>query len=270
MNDDFDPASLVGLSVEARDRVTDNDLADFAATIGEPLRPWPPGFHWAMFGRFQRELRNDGHPLVMAPFPPLPFPRRMWAGGEVTWHDPVAAGSDLLRTTTVERAAVKQGRIGAFMLASLSHRLTVDGRPAIDERQDIAFLQPDAAPGGTAGEAPGFAPDWQAEVMPDPVTLFRYSALTGNGHRIHYDHPYATEVEGYGGTVVHGPLIATWAMQAAVRWGEAPLRRFAYRGLRPSFAGRPITLVGRRDGATLQLAAVSADGFVLTRATADV
>lgn len=269
MSESFDPLTLIGLSVEAHDRVTGNDLDDFAATIGEPVRPWPPGFHWAMFGRFQRALRHDGHPLTMAPFPPLPFPRRMWAGGEVAWLAPVATGSDVRRLTTVERASVKQGRIGPFMLASLRHRLTEDGTPVVDERQDIAFLQPDAAPGSTAGEAPGFAPDWQAQVTPDPVTLFRYSALTGNGHRIHYDHPYATEVEGYGGVVVHGPLIATWLMQAAERWGGVPLKRFAYRGVRPTFAGRPITLIGRRDGAGLQLAAVSADGFVLMRATAN-
>jgi len=192
----------------------------------------------------------------------------MWAGGELAWHGTVAAGADLLRTTTIERASVKQGRIGPFMLASLRHRLTEGGRLVVDERQDIAFLQPDAAPGGTAGEAPDFTPDWQAEVMPDPVTLFRYSALTGNGHRIHYDHPYATEVEGYGGIVVHGPLIATWLMQAAVKWSGMPLRRFAYRGVRPSFAGRLITLIGRSAGADLQLAAVSHEGFVLTRATA--
>ncbi len=268
MSDIFDPQTLIGLGVEARDRVTDNDLGDFAATIGEPVRPFPPGFHWAMFGRFQRELRNDGHPQVMAPFPPLPFPRRMWAGGELAWHGTVTAGSELLRATTVERASVKQGRIGPFMLASLRHRLTDGGRLVVDERQDIAFLQPDAAPGGTPGEMPDFPADWQAEVMPDPVTLFRYSALTGNGHRIHYDHPYATAVEGYGGIVVHGPLIATWLMQAAARWGEAPLRRFTYRGIRPGFAGRPITLIGRREGAGLQLAAVSHEGFVLTRATA--
>ncbi|MEV8924465.1 hypothetical protein AB0045_26875, partial [Klebsiella pneumoniae] len=93
------------------------DLDDFAVTIGEAVRPWPPGFHWAMFGRFQRALRQDGHPLTMAPFPPLPFPRRMWAGGEVAWLEPVAVGSDVRRLTTVERASVKQGRIGPFMLA---------------------------------------------------------------------------------------------------------------------------------------------------------
>jgi len=268
MTQTFDPAGLIGLTVEAQDSVTDNDLNDFAVTIGEPPRPWPPGFHWAMFGRFARDLRGDGHPKVMAPFPPLPFPRRMWAGGEVTWMASVAAGSDVLRTTTVERASVKQGRVGAFMLASLRHHLTVAGALVIDERQDIAFLQPDAAPGGTPGEAPDFAPDWEAEVMPDPVTLFRYSALTGNGHRIHYDHPYATGVEGYGGIVTHGPLIATWLMQAAVRWGQAPLRHFTYRGVRPSFAGRPVTLIGRRQGADIQLAAVGHEGFVLFRATA--
>lgn len=268
MTETFDPAALVGLRVEARDRVTDNDLDDFAVTIDEPSRPWPPGFHWAMFGRFQRALRGDGHPQVTAPFPPLPFPRRMWAGGELTWHAPAAAGTELVRTTTVERAAVKQGRIGPFMLASLRHRLTAGDQLVVDERQDIAFLQPDAAPGGTPGEAPDFAADWRAEVVPDPVTLFRYSALTGNGHRIHYDHPYATGVEGYGGIVVHGPLIATWLMQAAVRWGQADLRHFAYRGVRPSFAPDPITLIAARDGAGLKLAAVSAEGFVLTRATA--
>jgi hydroxyacyl-ACP dehydratase HTD2-like protein with hotdog domain len=197
----------------------------------------------------------DGHPKRGGFLPPvLDLPRRMWAGGRLAFHAPLRTDDRVRRTSTITAVSEKSGGAGRLVFVTVRHVVEGPAGTAIEEEQDIVYR---GAEGAAVKPAPA-APDWpgaaRRDVVPDPVMLFRYSALTGNGHRIHYDHPYVTQVEGYPGLVVHGPLQAT--LMAALAGQAAPgraLRRFAFRGKRPCFDGRALTVLARRDGAQVLL-----------------
>ncbi|MCO8144660.1 acyl dehydratase [Rhodovulum tesquicola] len=190
----------------------------------------PPFFHQAYFWdpRPPAELGCDGHPRLGAFLPDLGLPRRMWAGGELAFFGPLRAGIPAERTTTIEGITRKQGRTGPLAFVTLRHDIVQAGVLRVSERQDIVYREdprPDA-PRPAPPPAPETAED-ETEAHFPPTLLFRYSALTFEGHRIHYDRDYATGTEGYGGLVVHGPLLAQLLMLKATE--RSPLRRFAFR-----------------------------------------
>lgn len=217
-----------------------------AATLGLPFdasAPLIPFAHQVYFWDAQPEdrLGRDGHPALGPFLPDLGLPRRMWAGGRLAFHRDLFAGRPAVKTTTVEAVARKTGRSGPLGFVTLRHEVRQDGAPAVTEWQDIVYRE-DPAPGSGPAEAPE-APA-EAEVREErqagPTTLFRYSALTFNGHRIHYDPDYARQVEGYAGLVTHGPLLAQWLMLLAAQRGR--LTRFSFRAVAPLICPDPATI----------------------------
>ena len=207
--------------------------------------PAPLGIHWCLatpaVGR--ADLQADGHPRPGATIlPPVPLPRRMWAGGDITWHDALCIGDEVTRRSTVKDVTTKHGRSGALCFVQVEHQYVTPRGLAISELQDIVYRA--AAPPGPA-PTPALSQTAGSRLQTmqtDPVQLFRYSALTGNAHRIHYDLAYATGVEGYSGLVVHGPLQATLLMQAAAAAAGRNPARFSYRATAPLFCGDAVAV----------------------------
>jgi 3-methylfumaryl-CoA hydratase len=229
---------------------------------GDPL---PALWHWLAFlpDAPQRELGADGHPRQGRFLPPTPLPRRMFAGGRLELDGAVAVGQPLHRSSLVTSVTEKAGRSGPLVFVEVTSRLGAAGRQAVTEVHDLVYrgeVAPAAAGQAALGDQTGWP--WQAELATDPTLLFRFSALTYNAHRIHYDRAYATDVEGYPDLVVHGPLQAIALAELCRRHlGERPIRRFAFRALRPAFAGRPLRLCGRlTDDETAELMALDANG----------
>ncbi len=240
VDDHLDPALVRRMAA-----LFDRDMA----TTSECL---PPLWHWAFFQapNGQSELGLDGHPENDGFLPRRNGRQRMWAGGEVMFRRPLRPGRPARRISTLENVERKQGRTGALTFLLVRHEYFQDHDgptgatvPAIIERQDIVYRDP-APPKTGPGEPPPTA-QWQREVTPTTTLLFRYSAATFNGHRIHYDHPYATEQEGYPGLVVHGPLITTLMVDAFVAaQPQARLRRLRYRGRMPLISPTPFQVAG--------------------------
>lgn len=188
---------------------------------------------------------HDGHASKGGFLPPVPLPRRMWAGGRLTVERPLWLGTRVEKVSTVKAITPKAGRQGPMVFVLVEHRLLDDEGVAIVEEHDIVYREPTTGQASPPPAAPGDAP-WQRRWRPDEVLLFRYSALTYNGHRIHYDQPYATGAEGYRGLVVHGPLLATLLLDLVRREApQAQVKRFAFRALSPLIVGEPLTAAGR-------------------------
>jgi hydroxyacyl-ACP dehydratase HTD2-like protein with hotdog domain len=259
----FDASAWVGRSASTRVRATRETVALLELSLdrrppadGEalaPLRHWlwlfaPPAAPTAALG-------EDGHSAGSPLIPDWPLPRRMWASSDVHFLAAIATDTVLERQTTVESVTVKRGRSGLLGFLVQRHRwLLPDGRCAIDDAQTAVYREP-VPPGRPAGAAvappcaDGLAADWETAHRPGEILLFRYSALSFNAHRIHYDLPYVTGVEGYPGLVVHGPLMATLMLDAFrdAHPGRR-VRRFSFRALAPAFAGAPIRCGGRSCG----------------------
>lgn len=220
-----------------------------AAEIGEET---PPGLHWCLAQPTvpAREIGPDGHPARGGFLPPVPLPRRMWAGGRLEFLTPLRVGDRVERRSKLVSVKVKQGRAGPLCFVLVEHRCLGPNGLAIIEEHDIVYRGPEAAavgPGAPAEPMP--TPAVSLRVEPSPVLLFRYSALTFNGHRIHYDRDYCTGVEGYPGLIVHGPLQATMLMGLAATLNPGrPLRRFSFRATRPLFDTQPFTVNGEPEG----------------------
>jgi 3-methylfumaryl-CoA hydratase len=229
------------------------DLPVPAAGDGEPI---PPAWHWLYFlaTAAQAELGPDGAEARGEFLPPVALPRRMWAGGSFVFHRPLRIGETLHRRSTIRSVADKTGRHGRLVFVTVGHEISGPAGPAVTEEQIIVY-RPAARPGEVA--TPAAAPAdgvWQRRVPADPVLLFRFSALTFNGHRIHYDRPYATGTEGYPGLVVHGPLQAMLLLELVrAAMPDRPVRRFEYRALAPIFDIAPFTVNGRPDGDGVRL-----------------
>ncbi|MEZ5715828.1 MAG: MaoC family dehydratase N-terminal domain-containing protein [Paracoccaceae bacterium] len=220
------------------------------AALGRPAdiapgTPLPPFFHQLYFweARPPSELGRDGHPRTgTGLIPDMGLPRRMWAGGRLGFHAPLRAGHPAQKTSTVASASRKQGRTGPLAFVTLRHDIAQAGTLCLTEEQDLVYRE-DPAPGAPT-PTPPMAPtdeDTAREARFDSTLLFRYSALTFNGHRIHYDLDYARDVEGYGGLVTHGPLLAQLLMlMAAEQLG--PLKTFAFRATAPLMHFEPATL----------------------------
>lgn len=234
-----------------------------AATLGRdpdalgPGDPLPAGWHWIHFNALtpRDDLAPDGHARRGAFLPPIPHPHRMWAGGSISFPGALRIGEEAVRVSTIESIEEKEGRSGPLVFVTIRHDMSHGDRLAVREEQRLVFL---TRAGGAEATPPGGAEDalrdmeWSERFVADEVTLFRFSALTLNSHRIHYDHPYATRVEGYPGLVVHGPLLALVLLDAGVRHAPDGMAAagFTYRARRPLFCGEELRVGGRTDRST--------------------
>lgn len=222
------------------------------------------------------KLGYDGHPAKGGFLPPVPLPRRMWAGGRFAFLRPLKIGSRVTRTATVLDVSHKAGRTGSLVFVTARFEFSdVDG-VAMSEERDIVYREPLVAEAGAPVAAAKRAPEtaqWERVIRPDPVLLFRYSALTFNGHRIHYDQPFATRQEGYPGLIVHGPLLATLLVDLVRReMPDATIATFDFRAVSPLFDTADFAVCGTPsvDGRTIKLWARGADGALAMDATATV
>ncbi len=246
---------------------------DEAPVVGQPLAPL---WHWAYFtpSARQSELGTDGHPKRGGFMPPIPLPRRMWAGGKLRFYEPILVGDVVTRITEIRDVVAKPGSQGPLVFVALRHSLTTERGVAIEEDQDIVYRGESVgnpAPMPLPSVLDPAPAEWRDVQLFDPTLLFRYSALTFNAHRIHYDLPYAQQAERYPGLVVHGPLTATCLVDRLLAHTGRRLTGFSFRGKHPLIASdRGANLCGRtgeRDG-SYELWAESPDGHVTMIATA--
>lgn len=264
------------------DLITPAPLRAMAATLDrndpdpQTGTPLPFLWHWLFFlpHHRQSEIGPDGHAKRGGFLPPVPLPRRMWAGGRLSWQadNPLRVGDEVRRLSTIRSVTHKSGRTGDLLFVLVQHEVSNGRGLSLIEEHDIVYRAAaqasDPVPAPTPAET-GAA--WQREVTPDDVLLFRYSALTFNGHRIHYDRRYVTEVEGYPGLIVHGPLIASLLMDLLRRHApDAFVTRFEFKAVRPTFDLHPFRLNGQPspDGKTVRLWAQDVGGWLTMQATA--
>jgi 3-methylfumaryl-CoA hydratase len=242
----------IGRSTEEVDIITPRLLAEYGVTFDPfladiPGAEVPLGFHWCLSPHLAplSALGRDGHPAKGGFLPPVPLPRRMWAGGSIDYHGALKPGDHVRRRATILSIEAKQGRSGPLCFIGVRYEYFSERGLAISEQHDIVYREEatsDRDKPTDAGKAPAaeqnlLESSWT--VTPTPTMLFRYSAMTFNGHRIHYDQPYATSVEGYEGLVVHGPMQAALMLNLAAASRRSVPRRFTYRGLAPLIAGQP-------------------------------
>ena len=241
------------------------DRDDLPPAAGDPL---PPPWHWTLCVAAAREsaIGPDGHPARGGFLPPVPLPRRMWAGGRLSFPQPLRVGEAVRRRSQVVSVEHKSGRSGELVFVLVRHEFSSTSGLAITEEHDIVYrnLPVAGAPAPTAVAAPAGCA-WQRTIVPDDVLLFRYSALTFNGHRIHYDRRYVTEVEAYPGLVVHGPLIAILLLDLLRRnMPAAVIAAFEFKAVKPLFDIAAFSVHGQPqgDGKTVELWARDADGWL--------
>ena len=268
MGDHITAAPVRGLSATL-------DRDDPAPKSGLAL---PPLWHWLYFlpQARQSEIGPDGHARRGGFLPPVPLPRRMWAGGRLQWtqDNPILVGDAVQRKSRIGSVTHKAGRTGDLLFVQVAHEVHNALGLALLEEHDIVYRA--AARPGDPVPPPLPAEKsaaWQREINPDDVLLFRYSALTFNGHRIHYDRQYATQVEGYPGLIVHGPLIATLLIDLVRRQlPGAFIKRFDFKAVRPTFDLHPFRLNGQpsADGKSVRLWAKDQEGWLTMQATAEL
>ncbi len=245
------------------------DREDAAPYPGDAL---PPLWHWLYFlpAAPQSQLGPDGHPKRGGFLPPVELPRRMWAGGRLTFGAPLRIGDSIRRVSTIADVNVKHGRTGSLVFVLVRHEITGSSGGRITEEHDIVYRDmpaPGDRPPAAAPAPVGAA--WTRGIAPDPVLLFRYSALTFNGHRIHYDRDYVTQVEGYPGLIVHGPLIATLLADLARRNDPRAMTAFRFRAMSPLFDIAPFSVNGvAEDKDRIKLWATNATGGLAMEAEA--
>jgi 3-methylfumaryl-CoA hydratase len=224
------------------------DRGEDAPSLGDAL---PPLYHWLYFLPLAQtsELDTDGHPRRGGFLPPVTLPRRMWASSDVSFSGQVRIGEEATRSSVIEDVAEKRGRSGPLVFVTIRHEISNTAGIAITDRQTIVYRGEDGGgPPPTGKPAPGES-DFSRAITPSAALLFRYSALIFNAHRIHYDYPFTTEVEGYPGLVVHGPLLATLLADLVRRaLPSEAITRFRFRAVKPVFDNAPFTVCGRRDG----------------------
>jgi len=279
-----DPARWIGKTETVTDTITATPYAALSATLDrDPEQPpagtpLPPLWHWLYFLPLYRqsEVGPDGHAQRGGFLPPVPLPRRMWAASQLEFNRPLRVGDAIRRVSTITDVSEKSGRTGALVFVKVRHEIRAndEASPAIVEFHDIVFRE--APKAGDVAPPPKAAPTqsrWQRRVVPDAVLLFRYSALTFNGHRIHYDRKYVTGVEGYPGLVVHCPLIATLLLDLLrEKLPDATVRRYEFRAVRPLFDTNAFDVCGEpaRDGRSVRLWAKDHEGSLAMDATAEI
>ncbi len=268
----------VGRTETRKDHITTAPIAALSATLdrddhppelGDPL---PDLWHWLYFLPIakQSEIGPDGHPIRGGFLPPVALPRRMWAGSRLEFLHPLRVGDDITRVSRIQSVKEKSGRAGALVFVTVRHEISNRDGLAIVDEHDIVFRD-HALPGEHALTPPAAPSDqmWERVIRPNDVLLFRYSALTFNGHRIHYDRRYSTEVEGYPGLVVHGPLIATLLLDLLrCNVPSARISKFSFRAVSPLFDIGPFFVCGRTEGVEIRLWAKNSDGSLAMDASA--
>jgi 3-methylfumaryl-CoA hydratase len=265
----------IGRSSQASDFVTPQLVKGLRATlfqeIGEPkigdVAPWT--VHWCLAQPVfpMSALGPDGHPTRGGFLPPVPLPRRMWAGGELEFFNAVRVGDEVTRTSRIADVTMKTGSTGALCFVSVDHLVTTANGTALRERQDIVYRDMSSAPAKTPAPPP--SAQHRESHMADPVLLFRYSALTFNGHRIHYDRDYVTKVEGYPGLIFHGPLQAAFIVELAAKLhGGAAPKKFSYRGLQPLFEGSEFSVNANKTDGGMELWTANSAGQPTMKGTA--
>jgi 3-methylfumaryl-CoA hydratase len=272
-------SAWIGRTESSSERISIRVAAAMAATLDLSRCPQagdslPPGWQWLFFNPMapRSALGVDGHPHRGGFLPPVALPRRMWAGSRLRYLADVPIDAQATRSSRILKIENKTGKRGSLTFITLEHTTTVDETICISEEQDLVYRDA-PPPGASAAPAPlrhEAVAQWSREVLPDTTLLFRYSALTFNGHRIHYDQQYARMEEGYAGLVVHGPLTATLLQQFALECGEGrALARFDFRGVTPLFVDRAFQLEGARaDDDSLSLWARGPDGELAMSAVA--
>ena len=268
----------VGKTETLEDHVTLAPMAALAATLDRDDPPprlgddLAPCWHWLYFLPVHplATIAADGHPKRGGFLPPVALPRRMWGGSRLAFVHPLRAGSTVTRTSRIADISAKQGRSGPLVFVRVHHELSDAQGLAIVEDHDIVYREMPLA-GETPPQAPAARTDEQfsRRITPDPVLLFRYSALTFNGHRIHYDRPYAVGEEAYPGLVVHGPLIATLLIdQLRRQYPTAQVKTFEFKAISPLFDTAHFDICGRLDGDLATLWARGPQGQLAIQATA--
>ena len=277
-----DMAAWVGRTQTVEDDITAFPMRALAATLDTDDPPagtgtvLPPLWHWLYLLPIHRPqaLRRDGHSQGGDFMPPIDLPRRVWAGSKFTWSaaNPLRVGDRVTRTSRIVSITPKHGSSGKLVFVRVVHEFRNASGLALVNEHDAAFRE--AAKSKGPANDPVMAEvdaEWHRVLTPDPVLLFRYSALMFNSHRIHYDHPYATEDERYPALLVQGPLISTLLMDLLRRNAPgATVRTLELKALRPSFVGRPMHLRGKRTGDDVRLWAADDEGRLTMRATAQV
>jgi 3-methylfumaryl-CoA hydratase len=247
------------------------DIGDELA-IGDPA---PAGIQWCLAPDIvpMSGLGPDGHPSRGGFLPPVPFPRRMWAGGELTFSGEFRVGDEVARRSVIEDVVLKSGRSGQMIFVTVRHEYQTARGVVLSERQDIVYRQLESGkPASSQAPAASVEPiavDRTRSISGDAVLLFRYSAVTFNGHRIHYDQPYVTGEEGYPGLIFHGPLQANYLLNLAIEslGGRMP-RTFAFRSVSPLFGGQTVTLNAKGGDTETKLWVADAASIVTMTATA--
>ncbi|MEA2864154.1 MAG: 3-methylfumaryl-CoA hydratase [Bradyrhizobium sp.] len=267
----------IARSTEASDTVTAQLVKGLRATlfmeIGEPKPGDAAPFtaHWCLAQPVypMSELGPDGHPARGGFLPPVPLPRRMWAGGELEFTDALRVGDQATRTSRIADVTMKTGSTGALCFVAVEHLITTPRGPAIRERQDIVYRDMSSAPVAAKAVTPPPSAQHRESHMADAVLLFRYSALTFNGHRIHYDRDYVTRVEGYPGLIFHGPMQAALLVEFAAKLhgGKAP-GKFSYRGVQPLFEGSEFSVNANNTGGGMELWTANSAGQPTMKGTA--
>ena len=272
----------IGRNMTAEDVIDVDRTRAMQATlddIGAPLvagDPLPPLWHWMYFWIVApaSELGPEGHPARGGFLPPIELPRRMWAGSRLSFPRPLPLGVRATRRSEIADVQVKQGRSGPLAFVTVRHEISTTEGLCIDEEHDLVFrAAPKAGQATRPGSAAPVQAAWRHEMPPDPVLLFRYSALTFNGHRIHYDLKFATETEGYPGLVVHGPLLATLMLELVRQERpKARVARFAFRAERPIFDTAPFVVAGcpGSDDHSAELWVAGPDGVYASRGQAEL
>ncbi len=230
-------------------------------TVGDPL---PPLWHWLYFPPLARtgDLGHDGHPKLGRFLPPVPLPRRLWAGSRFEFSKPLRLGETARKVSSIKSVRFKQGQSGPLCFVTVCHEILSAGQRRLAEEHDIVYRdQPDSAAKPPAPKRAPESPAWSRLITPSPVLLFRYSALTFNGHRIHYDVDYCRQTEGYPGLVVHGPLTGTLLLELALTNcpGRIP-KSYEFKAISPLFSGKPFRLEGAAHGSTAHVWACTPSG----------
>jgi 3-methylfumaryl-CoA hydratase len=269
----------LGRSERQTDVAAPAPLGGLAATLDHLDPPWregevPPLGHWLFFlpGAPQREIGPDGHAKRGGFLPPVELPRRMWAGSEIEFLAPIPVGAAIERRSAIANIEHKTGRSGDMVFVRVEHEIAVQGALAVRDVHNIVYREaPKPGEAAPPPEKPGRAAEFERAIVPDPVLLFRYSALTFNGHRIHYDRRYCEQAEGYPGLVVHGPLTATLLMDLYLRQRPAAaVHAFRFRARRPLFDIHPFTLCGVHKPSGADLWALDHEGALAMIAELEV
>ena len=267
----------IGRTEHHQDVVTASLVERYKAVIGDvsPEIGIPYGLHWCtcLPQAPMKALGQDGHPATGGFLPPSPLPRRMWAASEVTFISPIATGSKIGRRSTIADVKEKTGRSGNLLFVDVEHVTQADGEDSVVEKQTIVYREPSTEKGFLPKATKVDLSEWETteKLTPSTAMLFRFSALTFNTHRIHYDEAYAKEVEGYPALVVHGPLMASLLLRFATQLSDGqPLKTFSFRGRSPAFCGQSIHLAAKSSDEGYDLAIIGVDGQTMMSAKVTV